>query len=68
VLLPVLQADPEFTNSLQGITQKGPIQRIEIGNSSIAKDNQMKNSLGEGTQIAKAGEYATLERNIFEIS
>ncbi len=67
VLVSILQSDPEFAYALKGITQKGPIQRLEIGNSSIARDNQMKNSLGEGTQIAKAGENATLEGNVFEI-
>jgi hypothetical protein len=67
VLVPILQSDTEFASSLKGITQKGPIQRIEIGNSSIARGNQMKNILGEGTQIAKAGENSTLEGNVFEI-
>ena len=67
VLISILQSDPEFANVLNGVTQKGPIQRLEIGDSSIARSNQMKNSLGEGTQIAKAGENSTLEGNIFEI-
>ncbi|SRR5260370_1111481 len=67
VLISILQSDPEFANALKSITQKGPIQRLEIGNSSIARGNQMKNSLGEGMQIAKAGENSALEGNVFEI-
>src|SRR5262245_42890104 len=50
VLVSMLQSDPEFANVLNGITQKGPIQRLEIGDSSIARGNQMRNSLGQGTQ------------------
>jgi hypothetical protein len=67
VLVSILQSDLEFAYTLESITQKGPIQRLEIGNSSIARDNQMRNTQGEGTQIAKAGENSTLEGNIFEI-
>lgn len=68
MLLPILQSDSHFADALTAITQKGPLQILEIGTGSTAKGTQMENTAGQGVQIARAGDHSTLENNIFKIN
>ncbi len=68
MLLPILQSDSHFADALTAITQKGPLQILEIGTGSTAKGTQMENTAGQGVQIARAGDHSILENNIFKIN
>ncbi len=63
----LLEADPDFANTLQQMLRSGPLQSIEIGEDSTAEGNQMKNRAGEGSQTMQAGNRSTLKGNIMEI-
>ena len=67
ILLPLLQADPNFAETINEILHSGPIQRIEVGDDSTAEGNQMKNRAGEGSQIMRGGNRSTLKDNKMEM-
>ncbi len=63
----ILQADPDFTNTLKQILRPGPLQDIQVGEDSTAEGNQMRNREGEGSQTMRGGNRSTLKDNIMEI-
>ena len=66
-LVRILQADPDFANTLKQILRSGPLQDIQVGEDSTAKGNQMRNREGEGSQTMRGGNRSTLKDNIMEI-
>src|SRR5713226_6107319 len=66
-LVRILQADPNFAETINVILHSGPIQSIEVGDDSIAEGNQMKNRVGEGSQMMRGGNRSTLKDNSMEI-
>lgn len=63
----ILQADPDFANTLKQILRPGPLQDIQVGDDATAEGNQMRNREGEGSQTMRGGNRATLKDNIMEI-
>jgi hypothetical protein len=63
----ILQADPDFANTLEQILHSGPLQDIQIGEDSTAEGNQMRNREGEGSQTMHGGNRSTLKDNVMEI-
>ena len=58
-LLPVLQADPHFADTIQHILQSGPVQRIKVGLNARVENAQLSNELGLGEQIIEGGDGST---------
>ncbi len=58
-LLPVLQADPHFADTINHILQSGPIQRIKVGIDARVENTQMSNELGLGEQSIEGGDRST---------
>jgi hypothetical protein len=63
----ILQADPDFANTLKQLLRSGPLQDIQVGEDSTAIGNQMRNREGEGSQTMRGGNRSTLKDNIMEI-
>jgi hypothetical protein len=59
ILLPVLQADPQFAATINHILQTGPIQRIKVGLNARVENTQMSNELGLGEQSIEGGDGST---------
>ena len=58
-LLPVLQADPHFADTIHYILQSGPVQRIKVGLNARVENAQLSNELGLGEQIIEGGDGST---------
>jgi hypothetical protein len=59
ILLPSLQADPGFANTINQILNTGPIQRIVVGVDAKVADTHMSNDLGQGIQTIEGGDRST---------
>jgi len=69
-LLTLIKTDQDFADILNQMIHSGPgpIQRIEVGDSSIAEGNKMRNSAQQGSQTMHGGNDTALRDNTFEIS
>ena len=67
-LLRLLQTDPNFANTLSQIIQTGASQEITFGHDAKAKDFQMRNTTGEGSQQFHTGDRPNLEGITVEIN
>ena len=63
----LLQTDPNFANTLSQIIQTGASQEITFGHDAKAKDFQMRNTTGEGSQQLHTGDRPNLEGFTVEI-
>ena len=59
MLLPLLQADPNFAETLSVILRSGPIQRITVGADARVEHTRMSNESGQGTQTIEGGDRST---------
>jgi len=59
MLLPLLQADPNFADTLNVILHSGPIQRIIVGADARVEHTRMSNESGQGTQTIEGGDRST---------
>ena len=59
MLLPLLQADPKFADTINQILHTGPIQRITVGANAKVEDTHMSNELGQGSQTIEGGDGST---------
>src|SRR5260370_40262112 len=59
MLLPLLQADPNFAETLSVILRSGPIQRITVGAYASVYHPRVTNESGQGTQTIEAGDRST---------
>ncbi len=59
MLLPLLQADPNFAETLSVILHSGPIQRIKVGSKAKVEKTHITNKSGRGEQIIIGGDEAT---------
>jgi hypothetical protein len=58
----LIKADPVFAETLAQFVQSGPLQSLIVGKESVARDIEMNNSLGAGTQKIQEGDNSTVER------
>ena len=63
----LLQNDPTFAQLLYQIVQSAPTQSIEIGDYAVAERNNLKNSLGKGSQSLHGGHGSRFDGNTLEI-
>jgi len=59
MLLPLLEADPNFAETINLILHTGPIQRITVGVNAKVEDTHISNELGLGTQTIEGGDRST---------
>lgn len=59
MLIPLLQADPNFAETINVILHTGPIQRITVGANAKVEDTHMSNIMGQGTQTIEGGDGST---------
>jgi hypothetical protein len=59
ILLPSLQADPGFVDTINQILHTGPIQRIVVGHDAKVEDVHMTNEYGQAIQTIEGGDRAT---------
>src|SRR5579864_4804447 len=57
-LLLLLQADPNFANTLSQIIKTGPLQEMNFGDDASLEDVHQDIERGQGTQSMEAGERA----------
>lgn len=67
-LLRLLQTDSNFASTLSQIIKTGASQEINFGDDAKAKDFQMRNATGEGSQQFHTGDRPNLEGIIVEIT
>jgi len=60
-LLPLLQADPNFANTLSQIIKTGPLQEMNFGDESSIEDTHQTNEQEQGTQNMKGGKGVTFK-------
>ena len=59
MLVPLLQADPTFADTLNQILHTAPIQRIKVGLDARVEDTHMSNERGQGIQTIEGGDRST---------
>ena len=59
ILLPSLQADPGFADTINQILHTGPIQRIVVGVNAKVENTSITNELGQGIQTIEGGDGST---------
>ncbi len=55
VLIPLLEDDPTFAQTLAQIVQSGPIQSMDFAEDANIEDTHMDNEYGKGSQKMKTG-------------
>jgi hypothetical protein len=64
----ILQDDPAFAAQLLAILRSGPLQSLIVGEEAAAKDIEMSNSAGAGTQTIQTGKKSEIERVKFTMT
>jgi len=67
-LYPLLQADPDFAETLRSTVQTGPRYLLTPEEETEASRIRQANTLGIVRQEISAGQYSTIERNRMNIS
>ena len=58
----VLDEDPAFAAQALAVLRSGPLQSLMVGEEAKARNIDMSNSAGEGTQIIQTGKKSEVER------
>jgi len=57
----LLRSDPGFSDSLLEIIRSGPLQSLIVGEEATAREIDMSNTLGAGTQKIETGKKSQVE-------
>jgi hypothetical protein len=66
-LLQILQADPNFANTLSQVYHSGPIQSIKVGQDAKFENTNFSNESDRGTQTIEAGARPNFSGTTFSI-
>ena len=58
----ILQNDPDFSTEVLRIMRSGPLQSLIVGEEAKARDIDISNSAGAGTQHIQTGKKSEVER------
>jgi len=64
----LINADPIFAETLTQFVQSGPLQSLIVGMEAVARDIEMTNTSGIGTQKIQGGDKSQIERVQMHIS